>query len=92
MYMGSRVPNNLVPQNFEEKDIINYYNRYEELLPLGESMQTLLSVRYSKETFDQELGFISQAKAAESIVYDTTSFSYPAYATVLGGGTVPSMC
>lgn len=77
-------PTDLVPRNFEETDIVNYYNRYEELLPLGESVQTLLSVRYSKETFDQELGLISQVQDADSVVYDTDSFAYPAYVSVLG--------
>ena len=77
-------PTEIVPQNFEESDIVNYYNRYEELLPLGESVQTLLSVRYTKENFHKELGLISKVKADKSVVYDTTSFSYPAYVAVLG--------
>jgi hypothetical protein len=72
-------PTAIVPQNFEIQDIVKYYNRYEELLPLGESVQTMLSVRYSAENFEKELGLISQTKAE----YDTAHFEYPAYVSVL---------
>ena len=77
-------PRAIVPSNFEEQDIVNYYNKYEDSLPLGEAVQTLLSVQYTKEGFEKEVSCISGICYDSPIVYDETSFSLPAYITVLG--------
>ena len=73
-----------IPHKTEDSTVLKYYNRFEELLPVGETVETFLSIQYEVPAFGKEISRISQLAFELPIIYDTSHFAYPAYVTVLG--------
>ena len=65
-------------------EIVGYSAKCIEELPLGESVQILLSVKYDDEAFAKETERISQLSSSKPVLYDTEHFKYPAYVSTVG--------
>lgn len=71
------------PDNIEEMDIKNFFCRYDENLPLGESIQICLEIHFENENlFDSEVQRISEVSFECSEKFKRSQ--YTAYATRLG--------
>lgn len=65
-------------------ELVGYSAKCIEELPLGESVQILLSVKYDDEAFAKETERISQLSSSKPVLYDTEHFKYPAYVSTVG--------
>ncbi|MDD6095825.1 MAG: hypothetical protein PUC29_08795 [Clostridia bacterium] len=65
-------------------EIVQYYAKCIDELPLGERVQILLSVKYNSEAFEKETERISAISQANPVLYDTEHFQYPAYVSSIG--------
>ncbi len=75
----------LFPENIDDLKVEKFYARYDELLPLGESFQILLSIKYEdKLVFDLECNRIESISTEFSKQFDIPNFEFLAYATIIG--------
>ena len=74
----------ITPPLIDNLQVIDFYLHWKLWFVGNSIIEFFLSVQYDETTFESEKERISTIRGNEPIVYDITSFKYPAYVTALG--------
>ncbi len=73
----------IFPMDVSDLDVENLYFEWKLGIVGSADIEMCLSVKYYKEAFDTEIGRL-KILGGGTVIYDTESFNYPAYVTILG--------